>query len=144
MRVGGDWYDVLDLGDGAVLLVIGDVMGRGVRARAAAVMGQLRAALRVYLQLGLSLPEVVVDRPGFDGGSVFPEIGRSHGLLILVEFLHAADPAGAQVRSRWSPRSAAGARRNDLDGAEHRRRMGAGGTAHRYAARWGARWWRVS
>ncbi|MGE5764144.1 MAG: hypothetical protein ACM3ZF_09790 [Mycobacterium leprae] len=37
MRVGGDWYDVLDLGHGGVLLVIGDVMGRGVRA--AAVMG---------------------------------------------------------------------------------------------------------
>ncbi|MCW2667173.1 MAG: hypothetical protein JWN57_2135 [Frankiales bacterium] len=44
--VGGDWYDVLPLPGGLVGLVIGDVMGRGVEA--AAVMGQLRAALRAY------------------------------------------------------------------------------------------------
>ncbi|MCW2605718.1 MAG: hypothetical protein JWO60_411 [Frankiales bacterium] len=44
--VGGDWYDVLPLPGGLVGLAIGDVMGRGVEA--AAVMGQLRAALRAY------------------------------------------------------------------------------------------------
>lgn len=47
--VGGDWYDVLQLGvDGhggdKVALVLGDVMGRGVRA--ASTMGQVRNALR--------------------------------------------------------------------------------------------------
>ena len=40
-QVGGDWYDVIELGGGRTALVVGDVMGRGVRA--AAVMGQLRA-----------------------------------------------------------------------------------------------------
>ncbi|HEU5297877.1 MAG TPA: SpoIIE family protein phosphatase, partial [bacterium] len=45
-EVGGDWYDVLELGDGNLSLVMGDVVGRGVRA--AAVMGQLRNALRAY------------------------------------------------------------------------------------------------
>ena len=43
-QVGGDWYDVIELGAGRTALVIGDVMGRGVRA--AAIMGQLRAAVR--------------------------------------------------------------------------------------------------
>lgn len=44
--VGGDWYDVVPLPGGRVVLTIGDVMGRG--ARAAAVMGQLRTALHAY------------------------------------------------------------------------------------------------
>ncbi|MEX2659997.1 MAG: GAF domain-containing SpoIIE family protein phosphatase [Acidimicrobiales bacterium] len=48
--VGGDWYDVLDLGDGRLAIVVGDVMGRGVPA--AAVMGQLRAAVRTVLLAG--------------------------------------------------------------------------------------------
>ena len=42
--VGGDWYDVLQLSNGTVGLVLGDVMGRGVRA--ASTMGQVRNALR--------------------------------------------------------------------------------------------------
>ena len=50
-QVGGDWYDVIELGAGRTALVIGDVMGRGVRA--AAVMGQLRAAVRAYARLDL-------------------------------------------------------------------------------------------
>ncbi len=50
-QVGGDWHDVIDLGDGRTAVVIGDVMGRGVRA--AAVMGQLRAAGRAYARLDL-------------------------------------------------------------------------------------------
>jgi serine phosphatase RsbU (regulator of sigma subunit) len=47
-QVGGDWYDVIPLAAGRVGIVIGDVEGRG--ARAAAVMGQLRAALRAFAQ----------------------------------------------------------------------------------------------
>ena len=44
--VGGDWYDVIALPCGRVGLVMGDVMGRGVPA--AALMGQLRAAVRAF------------------------------------------------------------------------------------------------
>ena len=44
--VGGDWYDVFDVGDGRVAVAVGDVAGRGLQA--ATVMGQLRAALRAY------------------------------------------------------------------------------------------------
>jgi signal transduction histidine kinase/DNA-binding NarL/FixJ family response regulator len=50
-QVGGDWYDVIELGAGRVALVIGDVMGRGVRA--AAVMGQVRSAIRAFSQVDL-------------------------------------------------------------------------------------------
>jgi anti-sigma regulatory factor (Ser/Thr protein kinase) len=46
LEVGGDWYDVFPLPDGRVGLVIGDVVGRGLRA--AAAMGQLRNAVRAY------------------------------------------------------------------------------------------------
>ncbi|MFJ8213586.1 SpoIIE family protein phosphatase [Streptomyces sp. NPDC096033] len=42
--VGGDWYDVIQLPRGRTGLVIGDVMGHGIHA--AAVMGQLRTAVR--------------------------------------------------------------------------------------------------
>ncbi|MFJ6661804.1 SpoIIE family protein phosphatase [Streptomyces sp. NPDC091377] len=45
MDVGGDWYDVVEAGDG-VALVIGDVQGHGVQA--AATMGQLRSVVRAF------------------------------------------------------------------------------------------------
>jgi serine phosphatase RsbU (regulator of sigma subunit)/DNA-binding response OmpR family regulator/anti-sigma regulatory factor (Ser/Thr protein kinase) len=57
--VGGDWYDVLTLPNGHVGLVIGDVAGRGVWA--AAVMGQLRNALRAYALEG-NPPAVIAQR----------------------------------------------------------------------------------
>jgi len=57
MQVGGDWYDVITLGGGRTALVIGDVMGRGVRA--ASVMGQIKAAVRALARLDLTPGEVV-------------------------------------------------------------------------------------
>ncbi|MFJ6792797.1 SpoIIE family protein phosphatase [Streptomyces sp. NPDC091268] len=42
--VGGDWFDAIRLPGGRTGLVIGDVMGHGIHA--AAVMGQLRTAVR--------------------------------------------------------------------------------------------------
>ncbi len=47
-QVGGDWYDIIPLSAGRAGIVIGDVEGRG--ARAAAIMGQLRSALRAFAQ----------------------------------------------------------------------------------------------
>jgi signal transduction histidine kinase/DNA-binding response OmpR family regulator len=55
-QVGGDWYDVVDLGGGRTSFVIGDVMGRGIRA--ASVMGQMKAAARAFLRLGLTPAEI--------------------------------------------------------------------------------------
>jgi serine phosphatase RsbU (regulator of sigma subunit)/anti-sigma regulatory factor (Ser/Thr protein kinase) len=59
MEVGGDWFDMLELGDGRVALAMGDVVGRGVRA--AALMGKLRTSLEAYAFDGRS-PEQVVER----------------------------------------------------------------------------------
>ncbi|MFF1408919.1 SpoIIE family protein phosphatase [Streptomyces sp. NPDC058289] len=64
--VGGDWFDVIELPDGRTGLVIGDVMGHGIHA--AAVMGQLRTAVRTLArhqvtpeQMLRSLDAVVAD-----------------------------------------------------------------------------------
>ncbi|MFE9835450.1 SpoIIE family protein phosphatase [Streptomyces sp. NPDC005551] len=56
MDVGGDWYDVVEAGDG-LALVIGDVQGHGVQA--AATMGQLRSAVRAFA-LGDQPPDEVM------------------------------------------------------------------------------------
>lgn len=50
-QVGGDWFDLVVRADGRRVLVIGDVMGRGVPA--AAVMGQVRSATRAYARMGV-------------------------------------------------------------------------------------------
>lgn len=44
--LGGDWYDAFPLPSGGLFLVIGDVVGRGLRA--AVVMGRLRSTVRAY------------------------------------------------------------------------------------------------
>ena len=43
-HVGGDWYDAIATDDGAIALVVGDVMGRGVQA--ATTMIRVRAGIR--------------------------------------------------------------------------------------------------
>ncbi|BDM71015.1 magnesium or manganese-dependent protein phosphatase [Streptomyces nigrescens] len=57
--VGGDWYDVIALPQGRTGLVVGDVQGHDTHA--AAVMGQLRIALRAYASEGHA-PETVLVR----------------------------------------------------------------------------------
>ncbi|MFI7574968.1 SpoIIE family protein phosphatase [Micromonospora sp. NPDC049497] len=65
VEVGGDWYDVVALADDELVLVIGDVVGKGVRA--AAAMGQLRNALRAYIL------------EGFDPGASLTRLNRLVG-----------------------------------------------------------------
>jgi anti-anti-sigma factor len=50
---GGDWFDAIALPGDRVALVVGDVVGHGVQA--AAVMAQLRSALRMQLLDGRSI-----------------------------------------------------------------------------------------
>ncbi|MEN3302341.1 GAF domain-containing SpoIIE family protein phosphatase [Pseudonocardia sp.] len=57
IKVGGDWFDVIDLASGATAFVIGDVVGHGVTA--ATVMGQVRTAIRSYALLELPPTEVL-------------------------------------------------------------------------------------
>ncbi|MCE7079814.1 SpoIIE family protein phosphatase [Streptomyces sp. ST2-7A] len=59
LRIGGDWYDVIPLPSGRIALVIGDVQGHDVRA--AAIMAQLRIALRAYASEG-HRPDAVLSR----------------------------------------------------------------------------------
>ena len=48
--IGGDWYDVLQLDEHRLLLVVGDVSGRGLRP--ATIMASLRHAVRAYASQG--------------------------------------------------------------------------------------------
>ncbi|MFS8478764.1 MAG: SpoIIE family protein phosphatase [Micromonosporaceae bacterium] len=86
--VGGDWYDAFPLPDGRLALAIGDVMGRGVRA--AAIMGQLRAALRGYALENLPPAQLLTRLDAFVEAS-----GEPH----LSTCLYATyDPAGHRLR----------------------------------------------
>ena len=68
LTVGGDWYDAFTLSDGRLAFAVGDVSGHGVQA--AAVMGQIRNALRAYVVEGhspavaLTKLDELVDRAG--------------------------------------------------------------------------------
>ncbi|WP_225100912.1 amino acid permease [Streptomyces sp. CoH27] len=55
--VGGDWYDVIPLSGTRVGLVVGDVLGHGMRA--AATMGRLCTGVRVLARLDLSPDELL-------------------------------------------------------------------------------------
>lgn len=59
---GGDWFDALNDPAGHLVLVLGDVVGHGVQA--AAVMAQLRTAVRMQLSAGAGITEALeaVDR----------------------------------------------------------------------------------
>jgi sigma-B regulation protein RsbU (phosphoserine phosphatase) len=57
LAVGGDFYDAIVTSDGQIVLVLGDVSGKGVPA--ALLMGMVRTLLRAEVQRGSSLPEAV-------------------------------------------------------------------------------------
>ena len=57
IEVGGDWYDVIDLGDDRVGLAVGDVCGHGLTA--AAHMGQFRHSFRALVQSSVSPEEAL-------------------------------------------------------------------------------------
>ncbi|WP_113699480.1 SpoIIE family protein phosphatase [Nonomuraea lactucae] len=61
VQVGGDWYDAFVLQDGRVAAVVGDVMGKGVKA--AAGMGRIRNAMRA---LALTNPPPAAVLTGLD------------------------------------------------------------------------------
>ena len=82
-EVGGDFYDVIELDDGRVVMFVGDVMGRGVDA--AAAMAQVRAAVRAYAALD-PRPDVVLTRL-----DKMYDLYQSEQLVTLLYLL--ADPA---------------------------------------------------
>ncbi|MYR29563.1 MULTISPECIES: SpoIIE family protein phosphatase [unclassified Streptomyces] len=107
--VGGDWYDLVPLPGGRTGAVIGDVQGHDTHA--AAVMGQLRIALRAYAAEGhppatvmartsLFLDELDTDR---FATCLYAEADLSTGVLQLVRaghldpFLMAPDGSARRV-----------------------------------------------
>ncbi|MFF3465094.1 SpoIIE family protein phosphatase [Streptomyces sp. NPDC002619] len=55
--VGGDWFDVIPLSGARVALVVGDVVGHGMRA--SATMGRLRTAVRTLADVDLPTDELL-------------------------------------------------------------------------------------
>lgn len=87
-EVGGDWYDVIGLPGGEVGLVMGDVVGHDLKA--AAVMGQMRHALRAYAADGLP-PEDVLKK--------LNRLSLQHDLGEMATVVYAVlDPAAGTVR----------------------------------------------
>lgn len=74
-EVGGDWFDVIDLPGHRTALVVGDVMGRGLRA--AVAMGELRTAVRTLALLDLEPAEVLSALDEIALGLGEPTGGRS-------------------------------------------------------------------
>jgi serine phosphatase RsbU (regulator of sigma subunit)/anti-sigma regulatory factor (Ser/Thr protein kinase) len=55
--IGGDWFDVIPLSGARVALVVGDVVGHGIRA--SATMGRLRTAVRTLADVDLTPDELL-------------------------------------------------------------------------------------
>jgi len=76
LEVGGDWYDIVELPDGRIGIVVGDCVGHDLGA--ATVMGQLRSACRALLLQDASASQALaaMDRfasfvPGGECATVF-------------------------------------------------------------------------
>jgi serine phosphatase RsbU (regulator of sigma subunit)/anti-sigma regulatory factor (Ser/Thr protein kinase) len=89
---GGDFYDAFELTDGRLAMVLGDVAGHDVRA--AAVMGQVRAALRALALTDPSPPSVLA---GLDRlvGSLGAE-SRNEEIFVTVVY-GLLDPADGTI-----------------------------------------------
>jgi anti-sigma regulatory factor (Ser/Thr protein kinase) len=94
-RVGGDWYDAISLRGGKVGIVIGDVVGRGVKA--AARMAHLQSALRAYALEALR-PAVVLERM-----NSFVLEGEQGGMVTLLYAIVDPDGHTVQVASAGHP-----------------------------------------
>jgi GAF domain-containing protein len=57
--VGGDWYDLIDIGDGSFFACVGDVTGHNIQA--AVAMARVQSAIRIFVAGGLG-PADIVDR----------------------------------------------------------------------------------
>ena len=99
VAIGGDWYDIIALGDGRLGLVIGDVAGHGVNA--AATMGQIRMALRAYAVDDLS-PAAALGRLN----RLMRELQPGTMATVLYAHLDPATPR-SPLRERGPPPSAA-------------------------------------
>src|SRR5439155_6696006 len=87
-EVGGDWYDAVPVSAGRVLLVMGDVSGKGLAA--ASTLGALRHAIRAYALEGHGPAEIAERLNRF----VLSDPAREHmATLVLAVF----DPVTARL-----------------------------------------------
>jgi PAS domain S-box-containing protein len=98
--IGGDWYDAVELDETRVAVVVGDVVGHGLRA--AATMGQLRNAFRAYALLGSSPAEtfgrlnrlLALDRDDVMATALYALVDRDSG---AIEYCSAGHPPAVVV-----------------------------------------------
>ncbi len=95
-RVGGDWYDAFQTGDGTTTLVIGDVMGHDTEA--AALMGQLRTLVRAIAVDRGEAPSAVLTRVDAAAGALGVDTTAT---VVLAQVLAGAGEGGGR-RLRWS------------------------------------------
>jgi phosphoserine phosphatase RsbU/P len=118
LEVGGDWYDAFPTDGGSVALVVGDVVGRGVEA--AAVMGQVRSALRALASTGLA-PGAVLE--GLDGYAERHRVGEMTTVAYAdvdlesgaLRFASAGHPPPLLVRPGEAPELVMGGRSVPID-----------------------------
>ena len=113
-EVGGDWYDAISLGEGRVLLVMGDVSGKGLAA--ASMLGALRNAIRAYAFDGYGPAEIAERVNRF----VLKDSAREHmATLVLAVFdpvegelswVNAGHPPPLTLNSDGEPHFLEGAR----------------------------------
>ncbi|MGY0234459.1 SpoIIE family protein phosphatase [Longispora urticae] len=85
---GGDWFDVVPLGDGRAALLVGDVVGHG--APAVAAMGQLRAVALQALTSGADIAETLARLDG-----LATQVPTARGATVCLAVL---DPVAGEVR----------------------------------------------
>ena len=88
LEVGGDWYDVIDLPAERLGLIVGDCVGRGIKA--AAVMGQLRSVSHSLMLQGKTPRDMLCDL------DVFAQ--RIPAARCTTVFCALVDPAARTVR----------------------------------------------
>jgi len=87
LDVAGDYYDIMGLDDGRLLLAVADVAGKGVGP--ALLMANLQASLRTTREMGISLAETASRMNALIYDNTPPE-------LFITFFIACIDPAGGR------------------------------------------------
>jgi PAS domain S-box-containing protein len=88
LEVGGDWYDIVELPDGRIGIMVGDCVGHDLGA--ATVMGQLRSACRALLLQDASVSQALTAMDRF--AAIVP------GAECATVFCGILDPASGELR----------------------------------------------
>ena len=117
LEIGGDWYDVLPIGDHRIGIVVGDCVGRGLPA--AAIMGQLRSSARALLINGAQ-PALLLEQLD-SAASLIP---NAYCTTVFLAVLDTESGVLQYSNAGHMPAVLAGARVRNVDHVD-RRRVGA-------------------